>query len=100
MCCIEARYVDEYELTLLFNGEPSSDEIVVTEKHVPNKASLDNHSVTCSSFNGGGETVTILPSTTLQYCGDTPQPRVETAFDRSLKYRSCPQYANGCHVRS
>lgn len=79
---IESKYVDGDELSPLFDDEPSSDDSVVTARHVPNKESLGNYVTPCSSFSGGGETIAILPSATLPYCGETPEPRVETAFGR------------------
>ena len=55
--------------------EMSSDEEMLTMKPVPNsKARISNAPTPRNSFSNDSKTIAMLPSTTLKYRGDTPEP--------------------------
>ena len=55
-------------------GDEESDDGVVMMKQIPSKARLSNRSTPRSSFSNDSKTIAPLPSTTLKYRGDTPEP--------------------------
>ncbi|KAJ5129185.1 uncharacterized protein N7515_005224 [Penicillium bovifimosum] len=78
---VEAKgYEDEWPAT--FEDESSSDDGVVFMRQISSRASLSHRSTPRSSFSGEGKTIAPLPSTTLKYRGDPPEPRVPTILDR------------------
>jgi hypothetical protein len=75
---VDSKEDDEPE-----EGEPSStfsddededDEGVVMMKQVPAKANIGDRSTPRNSFGSESKTIKPLPSTTLKYRGDTPEP--------------------------
>ncbi|KAJ5602182.1 hypothetical protein N7510_011716 [Penicillium lagena] len=64
------------------DDESSSDDgVVMMRQSAPSKASTSNRSTPRNSFSGEGKTIALLPSTTLKYREDPPEPR-ESIFDR------------------
>lgn len=57
-----------------FSEDDEDDESVVMMKQVPSKAKLSNRSTPRNSFSNESKTIKPLPSTTLKYNGDTPEP--------------------------
>ncbi|KAJ5160655.1 uncharacterized protein N7482_007659 [Penicillium canariense] len=72
---VEAKEADEEAWPLAFEEESSSDEGVVMMRQIPGKASVSNRSTPRNSFSSDSKTIAPLPSTTLKYRGDTPEPR-------------------------
>ncbi|KAJ5772797.1 hypothetical protein N7457_007693 [Penicillium paradoxum] len=73
---VEAKgYEDEWPVT--FEDAPSSDDGIVLMRQISSRASLSNRSTPRSSFSGDGKTIAPLPSTTLKYRGDPPEPRAQ-----------------------
>ena len=58
----------------IHDDDDSSDEDVVMMKRVPIKARLSNRTTPRNSFSNESKTIAMLPSTTLKYRGDTPEP--------------------------
>jgi len=58
----------------IHDDDDYSDEDVVMMKRVPIKARLSNRSTPRNSFSNESKTIAMLPSTTLKYRGDTPDP--------------------------
>lgn len=78
---VEAKgYEDDWPAT--FEDESSSDGGVVLMRQISSRSSLSNRSTTRNSFSGDGKTIAPLPSTTLKYRGDAPEPHAQTIFDR------------------
>ncbi|KAJ5466843.1 hypothetical protein N7475_004595 [Penicillium sp. IBT 31633x] len=70
---VEAKgYEDAWPAT--FEDEVSSDDGVVLMGHISSRASSSNRSTPRTSFSGDGKTIAPLPSTTLKYRGDPPEP--------------------------
>lgn len=64
---------DEY-FHAIHDDDDYSDEDVIMMKRVPTKAKLSNRSTPRNSFSSESKTIAMLPSTTLKYRGDTPEP--------------------------
>ena len=64
---------DEY-FHAVHDDDDYSDEDVIMMKRVPTKAKLSNRSTPRNSFSNESKTIAMLPSTTLKYRGDTPEP--------------------------
>lgn len=81
---VEAKEGDEEEdeLPAAFDDESSSDDGVVMMPQLPSRAFISNRSTPRSSFSGEGKTIAPLPSTTLKYRGDTPEPRADSILGR------------------
>lgn len=56
------------------NDEEEEEEEVLTMKDIPSRAKVSNRSTPRGSFSKDGKTIAPLPSTTLNYRGDTPDP--------------------------
>ena len=54
--------------------DEEDDEGIVMMKPVPSKATISNRSTPRNSFSNDSKTIKPLPSTTLKYRGDTPEP--------------------------
>jgi hypothetical protein len=54
--------------------EDDDDEGIVMMRQVPSKAKISNRSTPRNSFSSESKTIKPLPSTTLKYRGDTPEP--------------------------
>lgn len=54
--------------------DEDDDEGVVMMKQVPSRAKISNRSTPRNSFSNESKTIKPLPSTTLKYRGDTPEP--------------------------
>ncbi|KAJ5159233.1 uncharacterized protein N7500_008884 [Penicillium coprophilum] len=77
---VEAKgYEDDWPVTF---DESSSDDGVVMMRQISGRSSLSNRSTPRNSFSGDGKTIAPLPSTTLKYRGDAPEPHPPTIFDR------------------
>ncbi|KAJ5963132.1 hypothetical protein N7481_013437 [Penicillium waksmanii] len=57
------------------DDESSSDDGVIMMRQIAGQASLSNRSTPRNSFSSDSKTIAPLPSTTLKYRGDTPEPR-------------------------
>lgn len=72
---VEAKEEDD---PYRFDSDDDSDGSVVMMKQFSAKPSISSRcSPTCSNFSGESKTIAPLPSTTLKYRGDTPEPPVE-----------------------
>jgi hypothetical protein len=74
---VESKEEDEHEDGeghRSFSEDDEDDESVVMMKQVPSKAKLSNRSTPRNSFSNESKTIKPLPSTTLKYNGDTPEP--------------------------
>lgn len=70
---VEAKsYEDEWPATF---EESSSDDGVVLMRQISDRAPVSTRSTPRISFSGDGKTIAPLPSTTLKYRGDVPEPR-------------------------
>ena len=78
---IDDKYVDEDECPDLRNSESLSGSVVMARR-LPDKKSLGSCNISRNSFSGRGKTITRLPSTTLQHCGDIPEPCIEAVINR------------------
>jgi hypothetical protein len=58
-------------------------------RQIPGQASVSNRSTPRNSFSSDSKTIAPLPSTTLKYRGDTPEPR-ESILDRWSTFSSPP----------
>lgn len=65
---------DEGPQSTFSEDDDEDDEGIVMMKQVPSKAKLSNRSTPRNSFSGESKTIKPLPSTTLKYRGDTPEP--------------------------
>ena len=65
---------DEPHSTVSDDDEEDDDEGIVMMKQVPAKAKTSNRSTPRNSFSNESKTIKPLPSTTLKYRGDTPEP--------------------------
>lgn len=79
---VEVKEADEDEpWPPAFDEESSSDDSVVMMRQIPRGASFSNRSTPRNSFSSDSKTIAPLPSTTLKYRGDTPEPQ-ESILDR------------------
>jgi Fungal protein of unknown function (DUF1752) len=65
---------EEEEPHTTIEDDEDDDEGIVMMKKVPSKAKLSNRSTPRNSFSNESKTIKPLPSTTLKYRGDTPEP--------------------------
>jgi hypothetical protein len=87
---VEVKEMDEDESwPPAFDEESSSDDSVVMMRQIPGRASVSNRSTPRGSFSSDSKTIAPLPSTTLKYRGDTPEPR-ESILDRWSTSPSTP----------
>lgn len=61
-----------------FEEEDEGEEEVLTMREVPSRAKVSNKSTPRGSFSKDGKTIAPLPSTTLNYRGETPDPEKQT----------------------
>ncbi len=66
--------VEEEEPQSTFSDDDDEDDGIVMMKQVPSKAKVSNRSTPRNSFSSESKTIKSLPSTTLKYRGDTPEP--------------------------
>lgn len=95
---VEAKEVDEEEgeadsedWPTAVDDESSSDDGVVMMRQTSGNASLSNRSTPRNSFSSDSKTIAPLPSTTLKYRGDTPEPQGTSLLKRwssALPYSS------------
>ncbi|KAF7713404.1 Uncharacterized protein PECH_008996 [Penicillium ucsense] len=79
---VEIKDVDDDERwPPAFEEESSSDDSVVMMRQIPSGVPLSSCSTPRTSFSSDSKTIAPLPSTTLKYRGDTPEPR-ESLFSR------------------
>ncbi|KAJ5494788.1 hypothetical protein N7463_010875 [Penicillium fimorum] len=78
---VEAKgYEDDWPAT--FDKSSSDDGIVMMRQISGRSSPLSNRSTPRNSFSGDGKTIAPLPSTTLKYRGDVPEPHAQTILDR------------------
>lgn len=65
-----------------FADDSSWDDDVVIMRQISGKSSLSNRSTPRNSFSSDSKTIAPLPSTTLKYRGDTPEPKGGCILDR------------------
>jgi len=65
---------DDEPYNAIGEDEDESDDGLVMMKQVPSRARLSNRSTPRGSFSNDSKTIAPLPSTTLKYRGDTPEP--------------------------
>lgn len=70
---VETKDDDDY-WSYPFEDDESSDDGIVMMKQFPQRAPISNKNTPRSSLNGENKTIAPLPSTTLKYRGDTPEP--------------------------
>ncbi|KAJ5901360.1 hypothetical protein N7504_007354 [Penicillium tannophilum] len=75
---VEAKGDEGWPMT--FDEESSSDDGVVMMRQISGEASISTRSTPRNSFSGESKTIAPLPSTTLKYRGDTPEPRGESSI--------------------
>ena len=63
-----------FHKTVQDDSDSDSDDELLTMKSVPSKARLSNQSTPRTSFSSESKTIAMLPSTTLKFRGDTPDP--------------------------
>lgn len=89
---LDAKNVDKDEWPDLRNSVSLTGSVVVARR-LPDKKSLGSCNISRNSFNGRGKTITRLPSTTLQHCGDIPEPCIEAVINRtptiSILFKLC-----------
>lgn len=88
--CIAVDIKEGDEWAATFEEESSSDDGVVMMRQMAGKSSLSNRSTPRNSFSSEGKTIAPLPSTTLKYRGDPPEPKGGCILDRwsALPYSS------------
>ncbi len=59
--------------------DDSDDDLLTMKTVQTNRAKISNRSTPRNSFSGESKTIAMLPSTTLNYQGDTPEPAVQTS---------------------
>lgn len=79
--CIAVEAKEGDEDWPVVDDESSSDDGVVMMRQISGQASLSNRSTPRNSFSSDSKTIAPLPSTTLKYRGDTPDPH-ESVLDR------------------
>jgi hypothetical protein len=71
---IPQAFVDEVDHDCDDDDDDDDDEGVVMMKQVPSKAKSSHRNTPRNSFSSESKTIKPLPSTTLKYRGDTPEP--------------------------
>ncbi|KAJ5622797.1 hypothetical protein N7490_011402 [Penicillium lividum] len=84
---VEAKSDEIWPMTF---DESSSDDGVVMMRQASSDAFVSNRSTPRNSFSGESKTIAPLPSTTLKYRGDTPEPREPSILDRWAALSSSP----------
>ena len=79
---VDIKDSDEEEWPATFEDESSSDDGVVMMRQISVKSSLSNRSTPRNSFSSDSKTIAPLPSTTLKYWVDTPEPKGGCILDR------------------
>ena len=85
---------DDHEdyYSAIYDDSSSSDDDLLTMKPVQsNKAKLSNPSTPRNSFSGESKTIAMLPSTTLKYRGDTPEPAVPKSRSKGSFWTAASQ---------
>lgn len=75
---VECKGDDEWPAVI---EEESSDDGIVMMRQISNQTPLSNRSTPRNSFSSDSKTIAPLPSTTLKYRGDTPEPS-QSILDR------------------
>ncbi|KAL9111963.1 MAG: hypothetical protein Q9227_003583 [Pyrenula ochraceoflavens] len=73
--------------------EEDEEEDLVTMKEIPSKAKMSNRSTPRGSFSKDGKTIAPLPSTTLNYRGDTPEPEKQVSKQGAM-WQSAPSLSS------
>ncbi|KAJ5909187.1 hypothetical protein N7495_001869 [Penicillium taxi] len=82
---VEAKEMDDWPATF---EEESSDDGVIMMRQISARASISNRSTPRNSFCVDSKTIAPLPSTTLKYRPDTPEPREESVLDSWAAFSS------------
>ena len=85
--CIAVEAKEGDEDWPVVDDESSSDDGVVMMRQISGQASLSNRSTPRNSFSSDSKTIAPLPSTTLKYRGDTPEPH-ESILNRWSSFSS------------
>ena len=75
---------DDYDYYNAIADDSSDDDLLMMKPVSNNKAKLSNPSTPRNSFSGDGKTIAMLPSTTLKYRGDTPEPVEQKVKQKGL----------------
>ncbi|KAJ5112948.1 hypothetical protein N7456_001482 [Penicillium angulare] len=90
---VEAKYEEDWPMT--FEDESSSDDGVVMMCEISRKSSISNRSTPRNSFSSDSKTIAPLPSTTLKYRGDTPEPRGDSSIlDRWAQFTAATSHSS------
>lgn len=74
--------------------DDSSDEDLLMMKPVHNsRTKRSHHSTPRNSFSGESKTIAMLPSTTLNYRGDTPDPILQEIKQNAVGRKAAPRYS-------
>lgn len=84
---VEAKYGYEAEWPPALEDESSEDDGVVLMRQISGQASISSRSTPRNSFGSDSKTIAPLPSTTLKYRGDAPEPSGKSILDR---WSTCP----------
>ena len=80
---VEAKGAEELDnWPMAIDDESSSDDGVVMMRQVSKNEAISNRSTPRNSFSSDSKTIAPLPSTTLKYRGDTPEPCENFILDR------------------
>jgi len=79
---VDVKEGDEDDWPFTFDDESSSDDGLFMMRHITGKPSLSMRSTPRNSFSSDSKTIAPLPSTTLKYRGDTPEPKGRYILDR------------------
>lgn len=93
-CIAINKSSDDHEdyYSAIHDDSSSSDDELLTMKTVQtNKAKLSNPTTPRNSFSGESKTIAMLPSTTLKYRGDTPEPAEPKSRQKGSVWNSAPQ---------
>ncbi|KAF9889495.1 hypothetical protein FE257_007205 [Aspergillus nanangensis] len=100
--CIAVEAKGDYEDVCMatFDEELSSDDGIVMMKQRSPQTSPSGGSTPRGSFSGDNKTIAPLPSTTLKYRGDTPEPSTTSLMPRLSGYfsRSSSTPASSLHT--
>ncbi|PYH93584.1 hypothetical protein BO71DRAFT_253095 [Aspergillus ellipticus CBS 707.79] len=98
--CIAVEAKEEYDEWLSTHGDSSEEDGLVLMKRIHSETSISDESTPRGSFSSENKTIAPLPSTTLKYRGDTPEPSTTSIMDRWSSYFSTSTLSSSAHEKS
>ncbi|PWY74988.1 hypothetical protein BO70DRAFT_99157 [Aspergillus heteromorphus CBS 117.55] len=97
--CIAVEAKEESDEWPATHDGPSEDGVVMM-KHIHSETSISDKSMSRGGFSSENKTIAPLPSTTLKYKRDTPEPPTISIMDRWSSYFSTSSLPSSAYAKS